>query len=556
MEFKLGEKVVYPNHGVGVLEQISYQIAEQGYAGPVPVLSAQECQRFLQAANDPRKAPPLDWDKGHAATSRAFYEISTHPAIIEVVAALLGEDVMLWGASIQSRAPGAIHPWHSDIESLAPSGKTVSVWMGIEHTNGDSSLLIIPYSHRFGVSVQEVRHQLGKGRDGTTNEDIVRWARARDMRSHLVRLEMTDGEALFFDGQLWHCSKNLSSRTRRALLLQYATPDTMIHIPDLNFLDWPSRQLSLPRPACLMARGSAKAGVNRIVSAPVAASTESSPQLTSQIYPLRIPLPPDEEKGWKPYPMFSGSTADMRSLSCHTSVLTHGHCPHPPHTHKEEELLLLLAGEVDLILLDVQTPRGDHRKRLRVGQFVYYPAHFPHTLETVSVNPANYLMFKWYTDETETDSPLAFGHFKIFDYLENSEVQDGFRPRLVFEGPTAYLRKLHCHASTLTPGAGYEPHIDAYDVAIIVLEGEVETLGERVAPHSVIFYPAGLPHGMRNPSETIAKYVVFEFHGSQKALADALPSPPLPLFTKLTDPVRWKRKLKYLLRRFIEAVQR
>ncbi|MGC2265813.1 MAG: CarD family transcriptional regulator, partial [Candidatus Acidiferrales bacterium] len=24
MEFKLGEKVVYPNHGVGVIEQISY----------------------------------------------------------------------------------------------------------------------------------------------------------------------------------------------------------------------------------------------------------------------------------------------------------------------------------------------------------------------------------------------------------------------------------------------------------------------------------------------------------------------------------------------------
>ena len=137
------------------------QFAAQGYAGPVRVLSAQECQRFLQAVGDPRRRPPLDWNKGHAASSRAFYEISTHPAIIEVVAALLGEDVMLWGASIQSRPPGAVHPWHSDIESSDPSSKTVSVWIGIEHTTRDSSLLIIPYSHRFGVTVQEVRHQLG-----------------------------------------------------------------------------------------------------------------------------------------------------------------------------------------------------------------------------------------------------------------------------------------------------------------------------------------------------------------------------------------------------------
>src|ERR1700730_15059385 len=84
------------------------QIAEQGYASPVRVLSAQECQRFLLAVHDARKRPPRDWDKGHAASSRAFYEISTHPLIIEVVAAVLGEDVMLWGASIQARPPGVV----------------------------------------------------------------------------------------------------------------------------------------------------------------------------------------------------------------------------------------------------------------------------------------------------------------------------------------------------------------------------------------------------------------------------------------------------------------
>src|SRR5690348_14257386 len=93
------------------------RIAEQGYAGPIPLLSVQECQRFLQSANEARKVPPLDWDKGYAATSRAFYEIGTHPKIIELVVALLGEDVMLWGASIQNRPPGTVHPWHCDIES-------------------------------------------------------------------------------------------------------------------------------------------------------------------------------------------------------------------------------------------------------------------------------------------------------------------------------------------------------------------------------------------------------------------------------------------------------
>jgi quercetin dioxygenase-like cupin family protein len=535
--------------------EVCDQIAEQGYAAPVPVLSPQECQRFIQAADDASKAPPLDWEKGHAATSRAFYEISTYPAIIEVVAALLGEDVMLWGASIQNRPPGGVHPWHCDIESIASPGKSVSVWMGIEHTNRDSSMTIVPYSHRFGASVQEVRHEFGKGREETTDEDILRWARERDKRSDLVTLDITDGQAVFFDGQLWHSSRNRFTKTRRALLLQYATPDTMIRIPDSNFLDWPFRRISVPRPACLMARGSAKPGVNRIVSPPVAASTESTLQLTSRIYPLRIPLPPDEERGWKPYPIFWGATADIRSLSCHTSVLTHGSCPHPPHTHKEEEILLVLDGEVDVTLPEVQTPSGDHRKRLTAGQFVYYPAYFPHTLETVSLNPAGYLMFKWYADQTEIDSPLGFGHFKLSEYLESSQPQEGFCSRLVFDGPTGCLRKLQCHVSTLAPGSGYEPHIDAYDVAIIVLEGEVETLGQRVAPHGVSFYPAGEAHGMCNPGQAMAKYVVFEFHGSQRALANALPAPPVPLLSKLRDPVRWKNKLNHYLGRLKEVMR-
>src|SRR3990172_10506397 len=100
---------------------------------------------------------------------------------------------------------------------------------------------------------------------------------------------------------------------------------------------------------------------------------EMSPQLTSRVYPLRLPLIPDEEKGWKRYPIFDGFTADPRTLSCHVSVLTQHRCPHPPHRHDEEEILLLLAGEVDLILPDMQPPNGEPRKRLRRGEFVYYP---------------------------------------------------------------------------------------------------------------------------------------------------------------------------------------
>ena len=137
--------------------------------------------------------------------------------------------------------------------------------------------------------------------------------------------------------------------------------------------------------------------------------------------------------------------------------------------------------------------------RLRPGELAYYPAGCRHTLRTTSASPATYVMFKWRGEPRERDE-LARGRF------------DSELPGVLLEQPTRYLRKLQGHVTVLEPGGGYEAHADAYDVAIVVLEGELETIGGRPAPHDVIFYRAGEPHGMRNVGSEPARYVVFEFH--------------------------------------------
>jgi hypothetical protein len=221
--------------------------------------------------------------------------------------------------------------------------------------------------------------------------------------------------------------------------------------------------------------------------------------------------------------------------------------PHPPHAHREEEILILLSGEVDIILPEGKGSEEHQRRHLKPGQFVYYPALFAHTLQTTSEAPANYLMFKWYSDSRKNDAPLSFGSFNMDDSVVDSEVKEGFCPRLVFEGPTVCLQKLQCHTSTLTAGAGYNPHFDAYDVAIIVIEGDVETLDEVTGPHSVIFYAAGEPHGMRNPHRATARYIVFEFHGYKTVFAGRVFNCSRRLLIACTDPKRWNRKLKQVL---------
>ena len=225
-------------------------------------------------------------------------------------------------------------------------------------------------------------------------------------------------------------------------------------------------------------------------------------------------MPLDAGEVWKPYPIFQGSTATLNHLSCHASTLACGFSPHAPHEHTDEEILIVLSGEIDIILKDrhASAQPGFYRKRLQKYDFVFYPANFAHSLETISEEPANYLMFRWRGPSAFKNNLLDFCCFNAVPIRETANIKQSLSMQLMFEEPTQYLGKLHCHATSLASGSGYEPHLDPYDVAILLLEGEVETLGQIIKAPSVIFYEAGKPHGMSNPTDYTAKYLVFEFH--------------------------------------------
>jgi mannose-6-phosphate isomerase-like protein (cupin superfamily) len=488
---------------------------EEGYV-VVPRLLGEPERRTLLAELRARQQPaPLDWVKGRAASSRLLYEVATHPPILDRVCEALGPDVIVWGASVVERPPGAAHAWHADIESAAAAGRTATVWLGLEHTTPEASLTVASHSHRLGVTIQEEAAAHGKRRGEASDDEVERWAKARDDRSLVVHLPAVDGDAVVFDGRLWHSSRNRDpSRTRTALLLQYATPDTPIRIPDFNQLEWPFRWLEAPRPPCLLVRGEAPPDTNRIVAAPIGESDELRPRLTTHVQRLPVPFSPAPSE-WRPYPLFHGSGPDVSDLSCHISALAPGSSPHPPHRHPEEEILLVLHGEVDLVLPDRPPADGGPRERLRRGQLAYYPSEYPHTLEVSGDEPANYLMFKWRMPAASASDRLRPGIHDLLAPPPGGVAPEGVEARIVFEGATAWLRRPNCHVTTLAPGAGYEPHLDAYDVAIVTLHGEVETLGRRIGPDHVVFYAAGEPHGMRNPGEAPARYAVFELHGSQ-----------------------------------------
>lgn len=496
--------------------------ARDGYLGPVRVLSPSECRSVGDHLADENRPPPADWHKGGAVTDWLMYRLAASPRLLDLVRPILGDNILLWGCSVIRRRPGQGHPWHVDIETSTPGGRYASVWIGLENTSVESGLQLIAGSHSSGKVIQQVQAEKGFRRGDAPTQTVLEWAKEQNPDAHLVRPALSNGEAVVFDGRLWHGSQNLrAGGTRSALLLQFAAADSPVRMHDIGQLEWPFQLYSAPLPPTLVVHGAATEDANRLVPPPPRFHGWRTPMLSSCIRSLDLPLAEHPEGGWQPHPLFRGSSRVVDEMSCHASVLSGGHIPHPPHIHKYEELLIMLDGEAELLLADGPTFEGARVERVRPGDFSYYPSGQHHTIRNPGTSPITYMMFKWHVATAETaGDPLKAAVFH-FDKPE-ADGDRAYITRKLFAHATGQLGRLQCHTTYLAAGAGYDEHVDAHDVAIIVQSGRVRTLGEEVGPGGVIFYAAGEKHGMQNIGDEPARYLVFEFHAPRLALRHRL----------------------------------
>lgn len=514
---------------------ITSELKEKGYFSPVRIFNKNQCKAILKEIS--KADPPFEWHKGRAISSSLFFEISRSEKIIETVKSIIGENILLWGASIVRKKPGIFHVWHTDIEtSSSIPGKTLSVWVGLKNSR-KSSLKLISYSHTFEKSFQQTAYEKHVKRGMAQDQEVLKWAKKCDYKSQLVKTNLRDGEAIFFDGKLWHSSYNNNKLfNRTAILLQYTNPDTQIRRLNPENLDWPFKNQNEPKTPCILIKGKDEYKLNRTFESPPTDKkikkmlSNKKFNLVNLIRTFEIPLAENNESGWQPYHIFRGSTKSLNHITNHVSVLSPGYSPHPPHTHNEEEILIMIEGEADIIL-----GKDEKRFRLKSGQLSYYPSFYPHTIDNKSSMSATYMMFKWRNNrKLRNKKNLCESIFEYGSHIirKNSNLNSYNR---VFQSPTQFLTKLHCHTTVLKPGGGYEPHRDGYDVAIVLLKGQIETLGKKISPLSTVYYPKGKPHGIRNIGNTDAFYLVFEFHGQATFLS------PLMVIRAL------KNKLKLLL---------
>ncbi|MFN3231369.1 MAG: cupin domain-containing protein [Alphaproteobacteria bacterium] len=498
-------------------------VAKDGFAGPVRLLSKRQAHWLGDHLHKVRHIHPPEWHKARAVIDPAIARIARDSAIVDRLKPMLGDDIILWGAHGVTLPPNKGHPWHVDIESATANGPTISVWIGLKNAGPDTGLTVIPGSHRYERLLQQCAADAGIAYDDVSDVNIRRFAQDLDQNPEMLTPEIADGEALFFDGRLWHRSRNsLRTRWRHALLLQYAPAEVAIRIPDLDHLEWPFQMRQAPLPPSILVSGRSTGVNNRIVPAPDPVDRELD-ALSTVIHPYDLPLAEDPGQGWKPYHAFHGETASLDLLGCHVSVLSPGQCPHPPHAHADEEILIVLEGEADIVIATSPEDPSPRVERLKKHQFSYYPAGQHHTIRNPGDRPVTYMMLRWAGSASGARWPLET---QTIDAEANPPraLSDGLAVRTLLDEPTGILSKLHVHLSEMAPRGGYEPHIDAYDMAIVVLEGEIEMMGNTVAPYGLILLSGGQPHAIRNPGAAPARYLVFELHRNTAFMQD---KPPL-----------------------------
>lgn len=83
-----------------------------------------------------------------------------------------------------------------------------------------------------------------------------------------------------------------------------------------------------------------------------------------------------------------GNTDQLKGLSVGSIELKPGQAPHPPHTHPEEEILIVTDGHAEISIEGKVTPVGP-------GSVMYASANRIHGIVNASSAPMTFFWVKW-----------------------------------------------------------------------------------------------------------------------------------------------------------------
>lgn len=494
------------------------RFAETGVGAPFRLLEPADAAALADAL---RRAPaPVAWLKGQAATSPELWRVATLPALVDPIAALLGDDVLLCGANLVERDPGQVHPWHTDTHLASPEGRAVSVWVALEGVTPESTLRVIDGSHRYGAVPQQLAAEAG-GDPMMPEATALELARRVDPDAEVTAVDLADGDAVLFDEAMWHGTDNVGSRTRSALVLHYCTPDKPVRIHGHGQV-WPFEFLDDPLPPCQVVRGVDRFGVNRIVPPPAGGVRVNA------AFPLDL-TEVDGAPDWKPFALRTGPTSQLLDLTVKIHRVADSANEHPLHAHVADTIAVMLGpgahleagglatdlGADDLVILPGGT---DHRCYVPATTAGAEPAtvrapgplQFDVNVTGPGRSPGAALADPPPVGLTRLD--VAAAPIDAVDLEER-----GRSAVTLVDAPTATAARLRILRVDLAPGFVGEPDVDDHDVVLLVLAGRLATLDAELGPGGAAVYGAGETHQLATLGDEPVRLLAIEFTGGDPA---------------------------------------
>jgi len=205
-----------------------------------------------------------------------------------------------------------------------------------------------------------------------------------------------------------------------------------------------------------------------------------------------------------------GPTTLLENLEIHTSKVDGGEAPHPSHTHKDqEELVIIKEGTLTATI-------GKDSKTLGPGSVVYIVAGDEHGFRNAGSVPCTYYIIKLRPRTPRTSCKPGESFMVDWNDMKFAAHDKGGR-RNVIDKPTTYFDRFEMHVTTLNAGlASHDPHTHVPEEIILVKSGKVEMIvGDgkyKSEDGGVVFLDSKIPHNLTNIGTEPATYFAFQWN--------------------------------------------
>jgi len=190
------------------------QFHRDGYLGPFTAFEPDEMaeirsyieRNVLDSDDGPQDGVPVH---DRHRDNDVVYDLYTHPAIVDRMASIYGEDLLLWATHFWNKEPGdAEIPWHQDgsFWDIEPP-LNISAWIAIDEVTVENSCVnLVPGSHRRQIPHVEADEEMGFDEMADPAEFDP---------DEAVQMELEPGQFFLFTERTLHQSDPNTSDLRR-----------------------------------------------------------------------------------------------------------------------------------------------------------------------------------------------------------------------------------------------------------------------------------------------------------------------------------------------------